>query len=405
MWEREKRVRKKPELLAPAGDLEKLHAAIDFGADAVYCGGPMMQLRAQPTRLPLETLAEGAEYVHARGKKLYVTVNAFARNEEIPALPAYLRELHALGADAVIVSDPGVLTVAREHVPELEVHISTQASCLNYAAANAYYKLGARRVILGRELSLEEIRVLRDNTPPELELEVFVHGAMCMAYSGRCLISAFLAGRDSNRGDCAQPCRWRFHLLDEQRPGEYYPIDETENGTTILSSRDLCTLEFLDEIAAAGIDSFKIEGRMKSPYYVATVVNAYRRAMDGGYSTDALMCELYSASHRSFSSGFFMGELKNAPPAPDGYTQECVFVAVVTGEQDGLYTLEQRNRFRRGETLEVLSPHSFGERFVVETLLDETGMPVEVAPHPQQRLRLACPVKLHAGDLLRRRDL
>lgn len=393
------------ELLSPGGDMEKIETAFLYGADAVYCGGPSMHLRAQPAAMTLEKLGEAARYAHSLGKKIYVTVNAFARNDDFLTLPDYFRELNRLGADAVIVSDLGVLAVACESAPELPVHISTQASCLNYQSASMYHKLGAKRIVLGRELSLDEIREIREKTPPELELEAFVHGAMCMAYSGRCLISAFLAGRDSNRGDCAQPCRWKYKLVEETRPDESYPIFEEEGATTIMSSKDLSTISFINEIKDAGVTSFKIEGRMKSPYYVATVTNAYRHALDGTAPLDVLEREIRSASHRDFSSGFYFGQLKDAPSAGDGYIHDCVFIAVVKGYRDGIIEIEQRNRFSVGDTLEVLSPVRMGEKFTVTGISDEFGNEVVTAPHPKQKLFLDCPLALSPGDILRRRKV
>jgi len=393
------------ELLSPGGDFEKIKTAFYFGADAVYCGGPSMHLRAKPTAIGMEELSQAVDYAHALGKKLYVTVNAYARNGDFEALPEYIRELGRIGADAIIVADIGVLATAKEAVPELPVHVSTQASCLNYVAANTYHQLGASRIILGRELSIPEIRELRDKTPPELELEAFVHGAMCMAYSGRCLISAFLSSRDSNRGDCAQPCRWRYKLVESEKSNEEYPIYETNDGTTILSSRDLNTIRFVEEIKASGISSFKIEGRMKSPYYVATVTGAYRRALDGFSDIELLEREICSASHRDFSSGFYFGELKNAPATGDGYVQDCMFIAIVKERsKNGRVRLEQRNRFWAGETLEVLSPGSIGLSFKIESIQNDEGEEIDYAPHPQQSLTINCPFDLREGDILRRRD-
>lgn len=391
------------ELLSPAGDLEKLKTALYFGADAVYLGGPFMHLRATPTEFTMENLKTAIDYAHGLGKKVYVTVNAFARNSDFEALPEYLRNLHSISADGIIVSDLGVIALAAETVPELPVHVSTQASCVNYVSANTYYKMGAKRVVLGREMTLDEIKELRDKTPPELELEAFVHGAMCMAYSGRCLISAFLAGRDSNRGDCAQPCRWRYHLVEESRPDELMPVFEDERGTTIMSSRDLKTIEFLDKIIDAGVTSFKIEGRMKSPYYVATVTNAYRKAIDHSAPLELLEDEILSASHREFSTGFYFGKIKHEPPAPDGYKQNAQFSAVVLGSDGERVKIEQRNRFFLGDTLEVLSPNSTGEKFLVEEMWDEEGNAVEAAPHPQQKLYIKSRLNLQAGDILRKR--
>ncbi|MBO4331016.1 MAG: U32 family peptidase [Oscillospiraceae bacterium] len=390
------------ELLSPAGDMEKLKAAVYFGADAVYCGGPGLHLRAAAAAFDRETLAEAVSYVHGKGKKIYVAVNAFARSDEIDTLPQYVRFLSSCGADAAIVSDLGVLSVLRRYASELPVHISTQANCTNYAAARQWYELGAQRVILARELSLEEIKTIRDNTPPQLELEAFVHGAMCMAYSGRCLISAYLAGRDSNRGDCAQPCRWSYRLTEEKRPGESCVIEEDGRGTAILSSRDLCALELIDELKAAGIYSFKIEGRMKSPYYAATVTNAYRRALDGSADTETLMKELACASHREYSTGFYLGSIKNEPPAHDGYMQDCIFAAVVkAGRRGELYELEQRNRFTLGQRLELLSPHSIGESFAAEYMENEDGESISDAKRPMQRVYVRSPLELSEGDMLR----
>ncbi len=391
------------ELLSPAGDLEKLKTAFYFGADAVYLGGPFMHLRATPTEFAMENLQEAIQYAHNLGKKVYVTVNAFARNNDFGPLPEYLRNLSAIGADGIIVSDLGVIALAAETVPELPVHVSTQASCVNYVSANTYYKLGAKRVVLGREMSLDEIKELRDKTPPELELEAFVHGAMCMAYSGRCLISSVLAGRDSNRGDCAQPCRWRYNIVEESRPNEYMPVFEDERGTTIMSSRDLKTIEFIDKIIDAGVTSFKIEGRMKSPYYVATITNAYRKALDHSAPIELLEEEIMSASHREFSTGFYFGKIKHEPPAPDGYKQNAQFTAVVLESDGERVLIEQRNRFFLSDTLEVLSPNSTGEKLKVEEMWDTDGNAIDSAPHPQQNIYIKSKLALRAGDILRKR--
>lgn len=393
------------ELLSPGGDLEKIQTAFHFGADAVYVGGPSMQLRAQAAAMNMQNLAEGIRYAHSINKKLYVTVNAFARNEDIIKLPDYLTELKSIGADAVIVSDIGVLSVAAKTVPDLAVHISTQASCLNYKAANMYYELGASRIVLARELSLSEISEIRAKTPQQLELEAFVHGAMCMAYSGRCLISAYLTGRDSNKGDCTQPCRWKYRLVEEKRPNEYFPISESDDGTTLLSSKDLNTLSIIEQIKAAGITSFKIEGRMKSAYYVATVTNAYRHALDGTAPLDILEKEVRAVSHREYSTGFYSGELKRSKPANDGYVQDCVFVAVVKEYSHGVAQIEMRNRFTAGDTLEVVTPEQLGQKFKVTAMYDEEGKKIATAYIPQQKVTLDCPVTLRPGDMLRRRNV
>jgi len=391
------------ELLAPAGDMEKLKTALYFGADAVYLGGPGLHLRAASADFDLEGLAAAIAYAHERGKKVYVTVNAFARNVDFDGLDDYAKALYAMGTDAVLVADLGVLTAIKKAAPDLEVHISTQANCTNYMAANAYYDLGASRVVLAREMTLNEIRELRQKTNPKLEIEAFIHGAMCMAYSGRCLISSHLTGRDSNRGGCAQPCRWTYALMEESRPGEYFPIHEEDGFSTILSSKDLNSMSFLHELEAAGIDSFKIEGRMKSPYYVATVVNAYRHRMNGAADVALLERELLCASHREQSSGFFFGDLVTSPADHGIYHQDCVFIAPVLAADGDRYLVEQRNRFQKGDVLEILSPNSMGLSFPVEELYDEDGTPIDVALHPRQRVWVRCPYPLHEMDLLRRR--
>ena len=394
---------KKPELLAPAGDLERLDAAIRFGADAVYLGGPMLQLRADTAGFTMAEVAEAAARAHRAGRKIYVTVNSFVKNGEIALLSDYARALYDAGADAAIVSDLGAICTMKAAVPELEIHVSTQANCLNYAAARHYYDMGAKRVVLGREATLTEIAELRAKTPKELELEAFIHGAMCMSYSGRCLLSAFMNGRSGNRGDCSQPCRYRYAIAAEGDEGDWYPVFEDSQGTTLLSSRDLNTIDFIEDIIAAGVTSLKIEGRMKSTYYVATVVNAYRRRLDGTAPKELCRAELDCASHREYTTGFYFGEARTAPAASAGYTQDAAFIAAVLGEEDGRYVIEQRNNFRAGDRLELLSPNSMGESFVIGDMKDENGEAVTYAPHPKQKLWIKSPVKLAAGDILRRR--
>ena len=397
------------ELLAPAGDLERLRTALRFGADAVYVGGPQMQLRAGSVGFSMDDLAEAVREAHALNRRLYVTVNAFASNSEIDALGGYARALKALGADAVIVSDLGAIAAIRRAAPDLDVHVSTQANCLNYAAAQVYADLGATRVVLGREMSLTEIAELRAKTPASLELEAFVHGAMCMAYSGRCMISAYLAGRSANRGACAQSCRWTYHLMEEKRPGQFFPVEEDDRGTTILSSLDLCCIDYLDRIAAAGVTSFKIEGRMKSPYYVATVVNAYRKRLDAlktGHADDMQLAllrrELNAASHRPYSSGFYFGELKHHAPDEGAYLQDCTFVGVVRERLSGGRILfECRNRIREGDRVEILSPDSLGLSFVAGNIRSESGLPESAAARPSEIYSMDCGCPAAPGDLLR----
>ena len=402
---------RKLELLSPAGDLECLRTALRFGADAVYVGGPRLQLRAGHTGFTMDGLARAVGEAHALGRRLYVTVNAFPTNRELDALGDYAQALLALGVDAAIVADLGAVSVMRRAAPGLPIHISTQANCLNYAAAMAWYDLGATRVVLGREMTLEQIRELRDRVPAALELEAFVHGAMCMAWSGRCMISAYLTGRSANRGACTQSCRWSYHLMEEKRPGEFFPVEEDDRGTTILSSHDLNCLDFLDRIAGAGVVSFKIEGRMKTPYYVATVTNAYRRRLDGlaaGTTSPEdlalLRRELDAVSHRTYASGFYFGEMRRHAPDDGVYRQDCVFVGVVRQLlPGGRARVELRNRVSRGDTLEVLSPGSLGLSFVAANLTTPDGAPLERVVEPMSLFDLDAPRELSGGDLLRMR--
>lgn len=401
-------MQQKFELLAPAGDLERVRTALRFGADAVYLGGPQMQLRAGQVGFTMEKLAQAVREAHAIRKKVYVTVNAFAYNRDIDALPEYAQALHAVGVDAVIVSDLGAISVIRKAVSDFPVHVSTQANCLNYAAAQVYADMGASRVVLAREMSLQDIAELRAKAPRELELEAFVHGAMCMSYSGRCMLSAYLTSRSANRGACAQSCRWTYHLMEEKRPGQFFPIEEDARGTTILSSLDLNCLSFLDQIMNAGVISFKIEGRMKSPYYVATVVNAYRRKIDailGG--TDApehtalLERELNAASHRPYSSGFYFGELIHHEPDAGAYLQDCTFVGVVQSQSEGRIAFECRNKISEGDLIEVLSPNSLGKSFVASDILNASGAPESAAARPGEIYSMSAPDWVSAGDILR----
>jgi len=396
------------ELLAPAGDLERLNTALRFGADAVFVGGPKMQLRAGSVGFTMDDLQQAAKTVHAQGKKLYVTVNAFARNEDVDAAGDYSQALQALGADAVIVADLGMIRAIRSAAPDLPVHVSTQANCLNYGAAMAYYDMGVKRIVLGREMSLKQIRDLRSRIPDDLELEAFVHGAMCMSYSGRCMISAYLTGRSANRGACTQSCRWKYHLMEESRPGEYFPVEEDEEGTTIFSSFDMNCLDFLDQIMDAGVVSFKLEGRMKSPFYVATVTNAYRKRIDGILNGTAnkdqiemLQRELRAASHRPYASGFYFGEMKRHAPDDGVYLQDTNFVGVVKDVQDGRIAVEVRNRIFEGDRIEILSPKSLGESFIAREMTDNTGASVSNASRPSEIYTMACECPVEAGDLLR----
>lgn len=394
---------KRPELLAPAGDMECLETAVHFGADAVYIGGPLLQLRADNVGFDREGIAEAVKYAHEHGVKLYVTVNCFAKNEEIDAAGEYAKYLYSVGVDAVIVSDIGLIAAIHEAEPNLEIHVSTQANCLNFNAAKVYWNMGAKRVVLGREMTLDEIIEFRKRIPEEMEIEAFVHGAMCMSYSGRCMISSYLVNRSGNRGGCAQPCRWSYHLVEMKRPNEFFQVVEDEKGTAILSSHDMCAVGFLDKLEEAGISSYKIEGRMKTPFYVATAVNAYRHAIDGDVPMEVIERELDSISHRPYSSAFYFGEMKMSHGNSGAYIQKCTFIGKVLDWKDGFVTIEQRNNFKPGDELEVIAPNSTGEKFTVTAIYDEDGNEREDARLIKQILRLPCPIKLQKGDLLRKR--
>lgn len=393
---------KKTELLAPAGDMETLKTALRFGADAVYIGGPFMQLRAEVSGFSEDEIKEAVKYTHSFGKKLYVTVNSFAKNEEIEPLGRYAKRLYEAGVDAVIVSDIGALCAIRNAAENLEIHISTQANCQNYASALAYYKMGAKRVVTAREMTLSEIAEMRKKLPDDMEIEAFAHGAMCMSYSGRCFLSPYLSGRSGNRGECTQPCRWSYHITEMKRPGEFFQIEETEGGTNILSSRDMNCMDIIDDMIAAGITSFKIEGRMKTPYYVATVVSAYRKRLDGFSDLEALNHELDCISHRPYCTGFYLGQLKKYRPDEQvPYISECTFAGTVKAYENGVLTVEQRGKFSVGDTLEIVSPDVFGKSFKVEEIINSEGKSVQSAPHAQETVKIPCPFKLSQGDILR----
>lgn len=388
-----------PELLAPAGNFEKLKTALRFGADAVYLGGKSFSLRSFSDNFTDEELKAAAEYVHARGKKMYVTVNIFAKNSDFSQLEKTFRFLQEIGADAALVTDAGVFALARKVAPNLPLHISTQANTTNAYAARFWQEAGAERVVLARELSLQEIAQIRDHCPG-LELEAFVHGAMCISYSGRCLLSNYLANRDSNRGACVQACRWKFDLRARREEGGSLTAEEDERGTYLLNSKDLNMLSHLEEMRRAGVCSFKIEGRMKSSYYLATVVNAYRRVLDKTLSVEEGQEELKKVAHRAFTTAYMFGdnaETVNYEDSQESGTRE--YVADVLA--DGL--VQMRNRFRMGDKLEILSPtDTFNRTFTVENMEDEAGAPVQDAKLVMQKLRLSCPYPLREGDILRR---
>lgn len=378
------------ELLAPAGDFEKLKIALRYGADAIYLGGGHFSLRSSADNFSDETLKRAIDYAHARHKKVYVTANIIPRNQDIEPLAKYADLVANCGADALIVSDLGAFDVCRRAAPELPLHISTQANNVNFACARMWHELGASRIILARELSYGEVAEIRTNTPPSLELEMFVHGAMCVAYSGRCLLSSYMISRDANRGDCAQPCRWNYSLVEEKRPGEYLPVFENERGSFIFNSKDLCLIKNIAQIAKAGVQSLKIEGRVKSEYYVATVVKAYRREIDrflemgDNYVFDpSSLEELTKVSHREYSSGFWDGSRGEQVYTTSSYVRICDVVAVVTAYDpaSGLATLEQRNKFSVGDTVEILQPNEQIKSLRVAHLYDESGAPIESVPH------------------------
>ena len=394
----------KPELLAPAGDMEAVKTALRFGADAVYLGGPFMQLRASSAGFDKKSLAEASELIHKAGKRMHVTVNCFANNDEIPRLGDYAGFLKDLGVDAVIVSDIGAVAEIKAAVPDLEIHLSTQANCMNYRAAGVYYDMGVSRIVLARELSIEQIAELRAKTPKDLQLECFIHGAMCMAYSGRCMLSAFLAGRSGNRGQCAQTCRWNYYLMEEKRPGEFFKVEEDERGMAILSSKELCCTDILGQLADAGVCSFKMEGRMRTPFYIATVVNAYRMLIDGKISADEARAELETTSHRPFCTGFYLGDPNETAPDTRGYIRDWLFVATALEEsRGGKLKIETRNPFAVGDELEVLSPGKLPERFKVESIEDEEGSALQRSATPMRVLTINAPEGMTPGDLLRKK--
>lgn len=402
---------KLPELLSPAGDRERLDAALLYGADAVYLAGRQFGMRSAPSNFTDDELREAVGKCHRQGKRVYITCNILPRNGEIDALPRYLAYLDDLRVDALIVADLGVLALAKQYAPHCALHVSTQLGVVNYATAAQLYTMGARRVVLARELSLDEIADIRAKTPADLELEAFVHGAMCMSYSGRCLLSSYLTGRDGNHGDCAQPCRWRYDLIEPNRPDRPLSVYEEADGTYLFNANDLCMIEHIPALHRAGISSFKIEGRAKAAYYVAGVTGAYRMALDGyresGFSAEYrlpewLKREPYTVSHRPYGTGFYFGDPSQNTKS-GGYIREYQAVAVVTGYENGQLLLSQRNRFFKGDTLEVLLPHERPLSLTVKVLLDGEGTAIESAPHPTMALRIPYERALPVGSYLRRR--
>lgn len=404
---------KKVELLAPAGDLERLKIAFTYGADAVYIGGEIFGMRSAAKNFTIEEMAEGVAFAHERDKQVFVTINIIPRNEELEQLKDYLLELERIGVDAVIVSDPGVFSVVKETIPNMEIHISTQASTTNASAANFWYNQGAKRVVMARELSFKEIKELRGNTPEDMDIEAFVHGAMCMSYSGKCVISNYTTGRDANRGACAQPCRWKYTLVDEVSPGNFEKVVEEIDSSFFFNSKDLCMVEYIPQIIESGITSLKIEGRMKTAYYVATTVRAYRMALDEYYKypknwkfNPMWLDELKKGSHRDYSTGFYFdrpdSEAHNYKSA--SYIRNYDFIGIVRGhdEENDLVIVEQRNKMNVGEKIEVIGPFKETIHANILEMYNEVGEPIESAPHARQIVKMKLDIKVEKDYMLRK---
>ncbi len=404
---------KKPELLVPASNLETLKVAVIFGADAVYIGGEAYGLRAKAKNFSMEDMAEGIAFAHAHGAKVHVTANILAHNEDLLGVRDYFMELKELQPDALIISDPGIFSLAREICPEIEVHISTQANNTNYGTFRFWHGLGAKRVVCARELSLAEIAEIRRTAPPEMEIEAFVHGAMCISYSGRCLLSNYFTGRDANQGACTHPCRWKYAVVEETRPGEYLPVYENDRGTFLFNSRDLCMIEHIPELVEAGIDSFKIEGRMKTALYAATVARTYRKAIDDYFISRETyeshlpwyQEQIAQCTYRLFTTGFFFGKPDEFSQiyGESTYVKESTYLGMVEGENDkGWYRIRQKNKFSVGEVIEAMKPDGSNLSLTVKGIWDEAGTPMESAPHPKQVLYVDLGQKLAKFDILRR---
>ena len=404
-----------PELLIPASSLEVLKTAVIFGADAVYIGGEAFGLRAKAKNFSMEDMKEGIQFAHAHEVRVYVTANILAHNGDLSGVEAYFQELKAIGPDALIISDPGVFTIAKRICPEIEIHISTQANNTNYATYRFWHELGAKRVVSARELSMKEIKEIRANIPDDLEIETFVHGAMCISYSGRCLLSNYFTGRDANQGACTHPCRWKYAVMEESRPGEYLPVYENERGTYIFNSKDLCMIGHIPDLIDAGIDSFKIEGRMKTALYVATVARTYRKAIDDYLKDPALyeknmpwyLDQIANCTYRQFTTGFFYGKPDSEAQIYDSntYVKEYTYLGIVGGtNEEGLYRIEQRNKFSVGETIEVMKPNGENLEAKVLRIVNEEGEEQESAPHPKQVLFIDLGVPMEQYDILRRKE-
>ena len=406
---------RKTELLIPASSLEVLKIAVTFGADAVYIGGEAFGLRAKAKNFSPEEMKEGIEFAHARGVKVYVTANILAHNYDLEGARAYFKELKEIGPDALIIADPGMFTLAKEICPEIDVHISTQANNTNYETYRFWERLGATRVVSARELSIKEIKEIREHISDEMEIETFIHGAMCISYSGRCLLSNYFTGRDANQGACTHPCRWKYSVVEETRPGEYFPVYENERGTYIFNSKDLCMIEHIPDIIDAGIDSLKIEGRMKTALYVATVARTYRKALDDFAESPEKYQEnmpwyleqISNCTYRQFTTGFFYGKPDETTQIYDSntYVKEYTYLGIV-GERNeqGCYRIEQRNKFSVGEMIEVMKPDGRNIEVAVKAIYDENGQSMESCPHPRQVLYIDLGMELDQFDILRRKE-
>lgn len=402
---------KKPELLIPAGSLELLYTAFNYGADAVYIGGQVFSLRAKAKNFSKEDMLKGIEFAHAKNKKVYITANILAHNSDLEEARSYFKEMKELKPDGLIIADPGIFLIAREICPEIEIHISTQANNTNYETFQFWYQLGVKRVVSARELSLEEIREIREKIPEDMEIESFVHGAMCISYSGRCLLSNYFTGRDANKGACTHPCRWKYSIMEEERPGQYMPVYENERGTYIFNSKDLCMVEHLPELIEAGVNSLKIEGRMKTALYVATVARTYRKAIDAYFESpktyqdnmDWYKEEISKCTYRQFTTGFYFGKPDESAQIYDSntYISEYIYLGTIKEQIDGLNRIEQKNKFVVDDEIEIMKPSGENEKCIVEGIYNEEMQEMESAPHPKQLLMLKLSKQPELGDILR----
>lgn len=400
------------ELLSPAGDFERLKLALKFGADAVYLGGEQFGMRTNPRNFNADQLKKAVELAHSLGRKVYLTCNTLPRNNELDALPDFLKYAADIKIDAFIIADIGVMALAKKYAPDTEIHMSTQVGIVNYQTANTLYEMGAKRIVTARELSLDDIKVIRDKTPDDLQIEAFVHGAMCMSFSGRCILSDYMVGRDANRGDCAQPCRWKYHLMEETRPGQFFPVNEDENGTYIFNSRDLCMIEHIPELVNAGVDSFKIEGRAKSEYYTAIVTYAYRNAIDEYLKAPGddfkvpqwILDEMKKMSHREYTTGFNFGPMKNGQVLDTGgYIRTWDVCALYNKFENGRLFVDQRNRFYEGDELEVVEPDKKPYKLIVKDLFNEIeGIKSDVANKATNTYSFSCDVNISPDAIFRR---